>query len=216
MDAKATGKTGPWARGGKHRVPVYAAAHDGAPEATGTPVGICLPTMGELCVEGVTSTVTRDGLGDRLAEWWETVRERFAPITPLGLNLDHGPEHHSRRPHCMQRLVAFVPQYQLTVRLAYSPPYHSKDHPIERCWGILENHGHGTVLDAMDTGLQCARTMTWRGKHPVVALVTAPYQTGIPLTKDAMETGESQLQRLPVLGKWFVDIVAPPLVIRDT
>ena len=58
--------------------------------------------------------------------------------------------------------------------------------------------------------------MTWSGKHPVVALVTTTYQTGVTLTKDAMETVEAQLQRLPGLGKWFVDIVAPPFALRDT
>jgi hypothetical protein len=88
--------------------------------------------------------------------------------------------------------------------------------PIERCWGILENHWNGALLDSIDTVLQFPRTMTWNGKHPVVALVTATYQTGVTLTKDAMETVEAQLQRRPVLGKWFVDIVAPPLALRDT
>jgi len=58
--------------------------------------------------------------------------------------------------------------------------------------------------------------MTWNGKHPVVALVTATYQTGVTLTKDAMETVEAQIKRLPALGKWFVDIVVPPLTLRDT
>src|SRR4029453_15657203 len=46
MDAKATVKVGPFARGGKSRVPVQAADHDFAPEATVTPVGIFLPTLG--------------------------------------------------------------------------------------------------------------------------------------------------------------------------
>ena len=216
MAAKATVKVGPCARGGKSRLQVEAADHDFAPEATITPVGIFLPTWGELFVYGVTSKVTSDCLVDRLTEWWETVRERFAHITTLGLNLDNGPENHSRRPQFMQRLVAFVQQYHLTVRLAYYPPYHSTYNPIERCWGILENHWHGALLDSLDTVLQFTRTMTWNGKHPVVALVTATYQTGVTLTKDAMETVEAHLQRLPVLGKWFVDIVAPPLALRDT
>lgn len=216
MDAKATVKMGSFARGGKNRVQVHAADHDFAPEATVTPVGIFLPTRSELFVYGVTSKVTSDCLVDCLAEWWETVRERFAHITTLVLNLDNGPENHSRRTQFMQRLVTFVQQYQLTIRLAYYPPYHSKYNPIERCWGILENHWNGTLLDSIDTVRQFARTMTWSGKHPVVTLVTATYQTGVTLTKDAMETVEAQLQRLPVLGKWFVDIVAPPLAIRDT
>ena len=35
------------------------------------------------------------------------------------------------------------------------------------------------------------------------------YETGVKLTKDAMRQVETQLQRLPALGKWFVDIVPP-------
>lgn len=158
----------------------------------------------------------RDCLVDRLAEGWETVHERFAHLPPLVLHLDNGPAHHRRRPQCMPRLGPVVPQSPLTVRLAYSPPYHRQDNPIERWGGILANHGHGTLLDAIDPVLQCARTMTWSGTLPVVALVTATYQTGVTLTKDAMETVAAPLQRLPVLGKWVVDIVAPPLALRDT
>jgi hypothetical protein len=110
LDAKATVKISPCARGGKNRLQVHAADHDFAPEATVTPVGIFLPTMDELFVYGVTSKVTRACLVDRLVEWWETVRERFAHITPLVVNLDNGPENHSRRTQFMQRLVAFVQQ----------------------------------------------------------------------------------------------------------
>ena len=78
-----------------------------------TPVGIFLPTLDELFVYGVTSKVTSDCLVDRLAQWWETVRERFAHITTLVINLDNGPENHSRRTQFMQRLVDFVQQYHL-------------------------------------------------------------------------------------------------------
>jgi hypothetical protein len=52
MDAKTTVKVGPFARGGKSRLQVDAADHDFAPEATITPVGIVLPTFGELFVYG--------------------------------------------------------------------------------------------------------------------------------------------------------------------
>ena len=116
----------------------------------------------------------------------------------------------------MQRMVEFVKQYGVTVRLVYYPPYHSKYNPIERCWGILENHWNGTCLDSIDAVLQFARTMTWHGKHPVVDLVTTTYQTGVALTKEAMETVETQIKRLPDLGKWFVDIVSLALAMRDT
>jgi len=160
--------------------------------------------------------VTRDGLVDRLVQWWEAVRERCAPLTTLVSTGENGPENQSRRTQWMQRRVAFVQQYRVTIRLAYSPPSHSTSNPIERCWGILEHHGHGTVLDAIDTVLPCARTMTWHGTHPIVPLVTPTYQTGVTWTKDAMETVEAQLKRLPNLGTWFVDIVSSPPAIRDT
>ncbi len=71
------------------------------------------------------------------------------------------------------------------------------------------------MLDSIDTVLQFARTMTWNGRHPVVDLVTTTYQTGVTLTKDAMETVEAQLQWLPDLGKWFVDIISPLQAVRD-
>jgi transposase len=216
MDAKAIVKVGPFARGGKSRMQVDAADHDFQPLATVTPVGIFLPTLDELFVYGVTSKVTSDCLVDRLAQWWEAVRERFAHITTLVINVDNGPENHSRRTQFMQRMVQFVQQYRVTVRLAYYPPYHSKYNPIERCWGILENHWNGTLLDSIDTVLQCARTMTWNGKHPIVELVTTTYQTGVRLTQEAMEMVEAQIERLPALGKWFVDIVPPAMAIRDT
>ena len=127
---------------------VAAADPDVAPAATGTPVGLCLPTEEERFVSGVTSQGTSDCLVDRLMQWWEAVRERFPPLTTLGLTLENGPENHSRRTPCMQRMVDVVRQYPLHVRLAYSPPSHRKDHPVERCWGILENHGNGALLDS--------------------------------------------------------------------
>ena len=58
-------------------------------------------------------------------------------------------------------------------------------------------------------GLQAWRslqTMTWKGKHPIVELVTNAYQTGVKLTKEAMQVVETHLQRWSSLEKWCVDI----------
>lgn len=81
IDAKATVKVGPFARGSKSRLPLQAADHDFEPLAKVTPVGIFLPVYDELFLYGVTSKVTSDCLIDRLVEWWEMVRWRFAHIT---------------------------------------------------------------------------------------------------------------------------------------
>ena len=214
LDAKATVKVGPFARGGKSRTQTTASDHDFKPEATVTPVGIFLPATDELFVYEVTSKVTSDCLVDCLGQWWEAVHNRFAPITTLVINLDNGPENHSRRTQFMRRIVEFVRPSGLTVRLAYYPPYHSKYNPIERCWGILENHWNGSILDSVEAVLKFTASMTWRGRHPVVELVTAVYATGVTLTKEAMDGIEAQITRLPGLDKWFIDIV--PSALRDS
>ncbi len=216
LDAKATVKIGPFSRGGASRVAVAAADHDFQPEATVTPVGILLPASDELFLYGVTSAVTSDCLADCLTQWWEGVRERLAQVTTLVIDLDNGPENHSRRTQFLYRLVAFARRYGLTVRLAYYPPYHSKYNPVERCWGRLEQHWNGTLLDSLDTVMRFAETMTWKGQHPVVELVTATYQRGVTLTQAAMAAVEAQVTRLPGLEKWFVDIDGPALTARDT
>jgi transposase len=215
MDAKATVKVGPFARGGKSRVLTKAADHDFHPAATVTPVGIFLPASDELFLYGVTSKVTSDCLVDRLIDWWETVRLHFPHIKTLLINLDNGPENHSRRTQFMQRVLEFVERFQITVRLVYYPPYHSKYNPVERCWGILEQHWNGSLLDSVDAVIKLASTMTWKGKPPVVALVTSIYQTGVKLTKEAMKAVETHLQRLPTLEKWFVDIAYLAPDLRD-
>jgi len=156
-----------------------------------------------------------DCLVDRLVQWWESVKERFSHIKTLVINVDNGPENQSRRTQFMQRLLEFVQQYQITLRLAYYPPYHSKYNPVERCWGILEQHWNGSLLDSVDAVIQFAKTMTWKGNHPMVDVVTTTYQTGVKLTKEAMQGVETHLQRWPSLEKWFVDIPSSLPAGRD-
>jgi hypothetical protein len=209
LDAKAAVKIGPFSRKGRSRVPTSAVDHDFQAEGMVTPVGILLPTLDELFLYGVPSRVTSDCLADRLVQWWAAVRGRFAHITTLVVNLDNGPENHRHRTQFMHRLVQFAARFRLTVRLAYYPPYHSKYNPIERCWGILEQHWNGTLLDALNAVLGFAASMTWKGRHPVVALVTTTYERGVTLTKAAMADVEAHLSRHATLGTWFIDIYPP-------
>jgi hypothetical protein len=41
----------------------------------------------------------------------------------------------------LNRLVGFVDTIGKPIQLLYYPPYHSKNNPIERCWGILARTG---------------------------------------------------------------------------
>jgi transposase len=214
IDAKAPVKIGPFSRGGKNRVSTTACDHDFTTGIAVTPLGIFLPEDDELFLYFTPSKVTSDCIVDILEEWWQEFSERFLSYKTLLLKLDNGPENNSRRTQFMKRIVDFVQKYQINVRLAYYPPYHSKYNPVERTWAVLENHWNGSILQDIQTALQFAQTMTWKGNNPVVKLMNQTYEKGVSLTKKAMDEIETQIKRLsnqesedlPDLGKWFVDI----------
>jgi transposase len=208
IDAKATVNIGPFSRRGRSRIKTKAADHDFQPEATLTPFGIFLPEHDDLWLYMACSKITSDFIADRLEQWWQEVRLRFLSVKTLVINLDNGPENHSRRTQFLKRVVEFARKYGLKVLLAYYPPYHSKYNPIERCWGILEMHWNGSLLDSIEAVVGFARSMTWKGKHPVVSLVETTYATGVRLKPDEMKVLESEVKRLPALEKWFVEIPA--------
>ena len=130
-------------------------------------------------------------------------------MTKLVLLQDNGPENSGRRTQFLKRMVDFVREHSIDVRLVYYPPYHSKYNPIERCWGVLEHHWNGSLLDTVRTVVEFAKTMTWKGLHPVVTLVTKAYEKGVRLSKIAMKGVEAQLHRREGLEPWFVDITQP-------
>ena len=210
IDAKVAVKVGEFDRGGTTRMPTISLDHDFQPETTLIPYGIFLPEYNELFLFFVASKLTADCIVDLLESWWQTVKHRFAHIQKLVINQDNGPENHSRRTQFMKRIVDFSRSSQLNLQLAYYPPYHSKYNPIERCFGWLEQHWNGSLLDTVETVLNFAQTLTFKGKNPVVTLVEKVYSTGVKLTTSAMEELETQIHRLPNLKKWFVEIFAKP------
>ena len=187
IDAKATVNVGPFSRRGRSRTKTKAADHDFKPEATLTPFGIFLPQYDDLWLYMARSKVTSDFIVDRLEQWWQEVRLRFLNVKTLVINLDNGPENHSRRTQFLKRVVEFARRFGLVVQLAYYPPYHSKYNPIERCWGILEMHWNGSLLDSIEAVVGFAGSMTWKGKHPVVRVVETVYHKGVRLKPNEMK-----------------------------
>lgn len=210
LDAKATVVIGSFSRRGKSRILVKAMDHDFQPEQSMTPYGILLPDHDELFLYFTTSAVTSDFIVDCLADCWRQVKERFPQVTTLLLTQDNGRENHSRRTQFMRRLTQFSDDTHLTIQLAYYPPYHSKYNPIERVWGMLEQHWNGALLDSVDTVLQFAQSMTWRGVHPTVHHVHRLYNTGVRLSQKAMRQLEQRFVRLQGLEKYFVTIQPVP------
>ncbi len=194
LDTKATVKVGPFSRGGYSRQGENACDHDFQPETTLTPFGILLPQTGVNHLWFSQSKVTADFMMDRLEEMVPRWKEAFNLHT-LVINADNGPESNGRRTQWLKRLVELSDAHQLTIQLAYYPPYHSKYNPVERLWGVLENHWQGEIIDSVDKALGLARSMTYRQLKPSVRKVTKVYHKGISVAKSAMRDIEARLER---------------------
>lgn len=208
LDAKATVLLERFSRGGLSRVTVKALDHDFQDKQTQkvTPFGIYLPETDELFLYLAQSKVTSDFMVDCLIDFWQSKGERFPSVSTLVLNQDNGPENHSRRTQFMQRITQFVDHFDLTVQLAYSPPYHSKYNPIERVWGHLEKHWNGSLLETLDTVVEFIRSFRFKQLQPCLQIVSSLYQTGVKLSQKEMTRLEERFDRLPTLEKWFVRI----------
>lgn len=153
------------------------------------------------------SKITADCIVDLLDYFWQTHKERFLDIDTIVINSDNGPECHSRRTQFIKRICGFAHKNNLTVRLAYYPPYHSKYNPIERVWGGLEQHWNADILDSKETVIKFAQSFVWAGKRAHVKVWNKVYQTGKKLSAKAMKLHEKAIDRLnDSIGKWFVTI----------
>ena len=206
MDCKATVKIGPFSRGGRSRTKQSACDHDFEPEAKLTPFGILVPESVESHLWFSEGPVTADFMVDRLEELWPKLHRRYPAVDTLVINADNGPESNGQRTQWLNRLVNFSQTSGLKIQLAYYPPYHSKYNPVERLWGVLENHWRGELLESIEKTLGLARTMTYRGIKPRVQLIRKIYKTGVRLSKKAMRTVEAKMNRLNGLEKWFITI----------
>ena len=154
------------------------------------------------------------GLIDKIHEIVEE-KSQADPTLKSDRNLDNGPEQQSHRTQLMKRIQDFSNQNHIRIQLAYYPPYHSKYNPIERTFGILEQHWNGELLDSLDAVYGYAKSMTWKGIHPIVKIIEKTYEKGVKLTKAAMLTLNEGFERLKGLEKWFVIIRPQPQCITS-
>ena len=173
------------------------------------PCGILEEDTGQLYLNFGSSYKTSDFIVDSLSLWWNQIPQlEQQQIDLIQIKVDNGPENSGRRTQFLKRMVELADSTGKSIQLLYFPPYHSKYNPIERCWGILEQHWNGALLSHVDTMLAWAQSMTWKGVKPIIHLSQTVYHKGISLTKKAMEEIEMRLLRNPHLPKW--DILIRP------
>ena len=196
-------------RGGLTRGDHRACDHDLGLHEKYIPCGIVDEDSARLRITFGSSFKTSDFIVDALEAWWAALEEtEQVAMARLQIKMDNGPESSGIRTQFLHRMVQFADQIGKPIQLLYYPPYHSKYNPIERCWGILELHWNGTKLIDVKTMLEWAKSLTWKGLHPIVELSRKVYQKGLALSKKAMQAIENRLERHPALPKW--DILIRP------
>ena len=208
IDTKAKVDLCDSSRGGTSRCKkaVQASDHDMGLKDKLAPFGILNMMTGLLTVLFGVSFETSDFIVDCLEQWWNDNKEQYRHIRQLVINLDNGPQNSSHRTQFMKRMIDFADKNNLEIVLAYYPPYYSKYNSIERCWGILENHWRATLLNTIETTLEWAKTMTWKGISPVIKLVETAYQKGVRMTKKAFNALANRIDRDASLPKYYLTI----------
>ena len=209
IDCKAKVKIGNLSRGGAARTQKakQADAHDTKIKAKLVPFG--LREMGEdnLTIFMGQSYETSDFIVDCLELWWDENKKRFSHINELVINSDNGPSVESHRTQFIKRMVEFGQQAGLSIKLIYYPPYHSQYNPIERCWGALENYWNGAILDTIDSAINWAVNMSFKGKNPDVYLVEGTYKKSVVVGKKELKSFKPFWKRSEELPKWDVTIL---------
>jgi hypothetical protein len=209
LDSKAKVKIGNLSRGGKARSLKAKAAddHDTTWQSVLVPFGILNTDNDQLSIYLGQSAETSDFIVDCLAAWWSDNQLDYPDLEELVIDLDGGSATRSDRTQFIKRMVELSQAIDLRIRLIYYPPYHSKYNPIERCWAALENYWNGAILDSVESALQWASNMTWKGISPIVHLVETTYETGVKVLPDELQHYQSQWQRSLTLPKWDITIV---------
>ena len=172
-------------------------------------MGILILAAGTLTLlfgQGDSSDYWADGL----QLWWELVKGNYAHLKRLVIYLDNGPNNAGNRTQWLKRLVEFCDRSGLTIRLVYYPAYHSKYHPVEHCWGVLEQKWGATLLNGLKVILQEALRLRWCGQGPTVKRLHGDYPAGVKLTRSQMKPYEARLERSKTLPKYDITIKPQP------
>ena len=209
LDCKATVNMGAFSRGGPTRGAHKAREHDLGGKAKSIPGGIVDEDTAQRSVTFGSACKTSDVIVATLAAWWQgrsaTAHDESERVQ---IPMDNGSESRGVRTPLLHRMVQCADTIGKPLHLLSDPPYHRQDKPLARCWGMMEWHGNGAQRSAVETMLEGAKRMTWKGLHPVVELSRKVYAKGVSLSKAAMRAVEARLERNPLLPKW--DILIHP------
>ncbi|MGR3274513.1 ISAzo13-like element transposase-related protein [Acaryochloris marina NIES-2412] len=191
MDCKATVKLSGSSRQGKTRTQAKASEHDIDEGNKYLSCGVLNEEIGGLHIKFGNSCEKDDFIVDNLQNWWNIITPTEQQnIKLISIKVDNGSENSGIYTQFLNRLVTVSDRVGISIQLLCYPLFHSKYNPIERYWGILEQHWHGILLTDVETLLGWASRMTC-----VVTLTEKTYKRGISLTQKAIRGIEKRVER---------------------
>lgn len=180
--------------------------HDMEWQQVMTPFGILNMQNDALAIYMGESAETPDFIVDCLEHWWTVNRPDYLSVKTLAIDLDGGSATRSNRTQFIKRMVNFSRQSGVSIQLIYYPPYHSKYNPIERCWAALEQFWNGAILDSVETVLNWAGNMTWKGNSPVIQRMAQTYEKGISVDATTLAPYRADWHPSDTLPHWAITI----------
>src|SRR5207253_4705590 len=126
------------------------------------PCGIVDAERGALTITFGSSSKPSDCIVETIAAKWAALHEQEQADTRLlQLTMDNGPESSGRRTPLLSRMVPLADGINKPMQRRYCRPSHSKYHPIERCWGLVELPWHGAQVVDWEGVLVWVRLWCW-------------------------------------------------------
>jgi len=133
------------------------------------------------------SNETSDFVVDCLDKHLTEALKKEPNITEVVLNIDNWPDQRSNRTQFIKRIVELSMKHNISIHLAYYPPYYSKYNYIEHVFWALERFWNWTILNTIDTVLEWTKNMIWKNKNPItVELIDKDYEKWITVSKNDM------------------------------
>jgi hypothetical protein len=199
MDCQATVNIGACSRGGQPR-----GDHNAREPALGgkekdIPCGIVAEDTAQRSVTFGSSSKTSAGIVETRAAWGQGLSAtEHGESDRVHINLGNGSASRGVRTPWLHRLVPLVATIGQPLHLLYDPPSPSKDNPMARGWGMRAWPGKGAQRIEVETLLEWAKRLTWKGWQPVVARSRTVSAKGVSLSKAARRAVAARFERNPL------------------
>lgn len=208
IDDKARKKIGNLSDNGYSWFLREALDHDTHFNCSINPFGILDLKTNEPFVYCTKGSSTADFKVDCIEEYLKQKIEK-QNIKRLIIFLDNGPENNSRRTTWIKGLINLATKYNITIELAYYPPYHSKYNMIERYWARLQLSWNGLIIDTVEKLINVINKVTWKGIKSTATLIEKEYKKGIKIDKyEISKLEKKHVYREEGIEKWSL-IITP-------